>query len=393
MAEAIARRLSPDGVEVFSAGVLPRPVHPLVAPTMARFGVDAHRLLSKSLEEFVGDHFDQLILINSPYSQAPSNVPASTSSLTWRMNDPSAAVGTDRERRKSFLWTARELQHRVESLLLAAPGKIRPVRLRTRVESAKAVLVPPPFFSHALPWPTAVAYHPDPSTARSVHLGLEVAGFRVRSFHSIDTCLEALPSIEPSLLFVDLHGSRPRVFDLLRAVQRDKTDWMGAVAWSDPTDEQERRTAATLGISLWIPRAAPQEEVFRILSSFVSAPGRETAPGVAWCPRLWGRFLMGPIRVDVVARVAEAKGGRRRITAMQARLLVYLAEHATAGRPEDAMLREVWGIEPPARKSNRVHAAIHNLRELFRSEGDIVGWVPGSGYRLSDPFSRIVLNP
>ncbi|MBN1269403.1 MAG: arsenate reductase ArsC [Kiritimatiellae bacterium] len=64
MAEGILRRLAGDRFEVFSAGLHPRPIHPLVYTVMEERGIDIGGQTSKSIDTFMGrERLDHVIVV------------------------------------------------------------------------------------------------------------------------------------------------------------------------------------------------------------------------------------------------------------------------------------------------------------------------------------------
>ena len=63
MAEGFFRHYGGERVEVFSAGLSPKGVHPLAIKVMAEIGIDISMQTSKHLNEYIGQKFDYLITV------------------------------------------------------------------------------------------------------------------------------------------------------------------------------------------------------------------------------------------------------------------------------------------------------------------------------------------
>lgn len=102
MAEALLRKHGRDDFEVFSAGTEPRGINPLTVRVLEEAGLPTADLHSKSVNEFLGQHFDHVITMCDEARQACPVFPGSHESLHWGYEDPAAATGTDEERLAVF---------------------------------------------------------------------------------------------------------------------------------------------------------------------------------------------------------------------------------------------------------------------------------------------------
>jgi len=102
MAEALLRKHGGDDFEVFSAGTEPRGVNPLTIRVLEEAGLPTAGLQSKSVNEFLGSHFDHVITMCDEARQSCPVFPGSHESLHWGYEDPAEATGTDEERLAVF---------------------------------------------------------------------------------------------------------------------------------------------------------------------------------------------------------------------------------------------------------------------------------------------------
>ena len=139
-----------------------------------------------------------------------------------------------------------------------------------------------------------------------------------------------------------------------------------------------------------MPSDAGIEEFMRRLTIAL----REKQAGTArWYPTMWGRFFLGSILVDNLARFAEVHSQRRKLTALEARFLMYLAENGREYSSRTAILRDVWGLVPPIAKTKRVHTLVKRLRDLLGANDPVVEWRPGDGCRLAGRYAEVVQIP
>jgi DNA-binding response OmpR family regulator len=240
-----------------------------------------------------------------------------------------------------------------------------------------------------LPWPSALVYHAEPAVARSFHLGLEVAGFRVKSLSHIETALSELAASPYDLVVVSLPYPAPAGLDLLRRFEPSRQGHLGVIGIATGLNELERKIAEAMGVTHWVSGDLSTRETIEKVAGVVSEHGylRSSAMRL-WCPRSWSRFLLGPLLVDSLERFAQLGQQKRSLSAIQSRLLVYFAEN-NAAHPEKEILSDVWGLSDPKPKTKRVHTTIHTVRDMFRAQGNLIEWVPGVGFRLSGPFAEI----
>jgi len=88
MAEAILRSLASDEFEVFSAGIVPKQLHPSTIEVMNEIGVDVSRHQSKALEDFTGQSFDYVITLCSDARHRCHAFPGAET-IRMRFDDPS----------------------------------------------------------------------------------------------------------------------------------------------------------------------------------------------------------------------------------------------------------------------------------------------------------------
>ena len=101
MAEALLRQLSHGRIDVFSAGSLPQPrVHPVAIATLKeRYGIDPGDLHPKSLDRFLGEHFDYVITVCDRAAESCPVFPGDPERIHWSFEDPAAVHGDEAQRR------------------------------------------------------------------------------------------------------------------------------------------------------------------------------------------------------------------------------------------------------------------------------------------------------
>ncbi|MGZ5823650.1 MAG: arsenate reductase ArsC [Hyphomicrobium sp.] len=118
IAECVFARLGGDRFRGFSAGSQPSGrVHPYALDLLRQLNYDTSKLRSKSWEEFAAPGAPELDFVFTVCDSAANEVcpvwPGQPMSAHWGLPDPSAAEGTESERRFAFADTHRMLYQRI----------------------------------------------------------------------------------------------------------------------------------------------------------------------------------------------------------------------------------------------------------------------------------------
>ena len=119
MAEALLRSITHGGIDTFSAGTEPRPLHPLAVKAMAEVGIDISGNRSKNLDEYLSQDFDFVISVCARSAQQCPKWPHSREQIRWSLDDPSEATGTEGQSLAVFRRIRVELRHRLALFVLA----------------------------------------------------------------------------------------------------------------------------------------------------------------------------------------------------------------------------------------------------------------------------------
>jgi arsenate reductase len=117
MAEGLLRQLAGDQFEVASAGTEPRSVNPLAIAAMREIGVDISGHRSKSVKEFLGQHFTYVITVCESANERCPVFPGTVKRLHWRLQDPAATVGSEAQRMEVFRRVRDDIAERVRALV------------------------------------------------------------------------------------------------------------------------------------------------------------------------------------------------------------------------------------------------------------------------------------
>ena len=112
MAEAFLRALAGDAFEAYSAGSVPRELHPLAVAVMAERGIDIGDQRPKGLQEFIGTaQFEYLITVCDRAEKECPMFPGVGAREYWPFEDPVRAEGSYEERLVEF----REVRDQIEA--------------------------------------------------------------------------------------------------------------------------------------------------------------------------------------------------------------------------------------------------------------------------------------
>ncbi len=120
MAEGLLRQYAGDQIEVASAGTEPGGVHPLAMKAMQEIDIDISGARSKSVDEFLDQHFDYVITLCDQANETCPLFPGDPERIHWSFTDPSAAKGSEEERLRAFDAGSRPTGNSASNLVAAA---------------------------------------------------------------------------------------------------------------------------------------------------------------------------------------------------------------------------------------------------------------------------------
>jgi arsenate reductase len=134
MAETILREMSKGEIDVCSAGNHPRhEIHPMARLAIQRLlRTDMAGQQPKSVEPFVGQHFDYVITVCDRAAEHCPVFPDDPERIHWGFEDPAAAAGKPDDRQRVFNRVSNEIAARIR-VWMALPG----VRNRTTPDDGR----------------------------------------------------------------------------------------------------------------------------------------------------------------------------------------------------------------------------------------------------------------
>lgn len=116
MAEAYLKQFAGDIYNVFSAGLEPGKLNPIVVKAMEIDGIDISKNLTKSVNEFIDGHikFDYVITVcDETSAERCPYFPGQGKRLHWGFKDPSSLAGTFEDKLKQTVEIRDKIKKRI----------------------------------------------------------------------------------------------------------------------------------------------------------------------------------------------------------------------------------------------------------------------------------------
>ena len=97
MAEGFARKILPKNMEIFSAGLEPKSVHPMAIKVMQEVGIDISHYKSKNISEIPIDKIDLVVTLCGDAAERCPIFPGKVKKIHWALEDPAKAQGSEEE--------------------------------------------------------------------------------------------------------------------------------------------------------------------------------------------------------------------------------------------------------------------------------------------------------
>ena len=117
MAEGLLRHDGGDRFEVESAGVKPSHVRSEAIEAMREVGIDISSHRSKSVDEFIDQHFEYIITVCDNAKESCPIFPGNATRIHWTFDDPAAVEGTDEQKLAEFRCVRDEIRKRVSTFI------------------------------------------------------------------------------------------------------------------------------------------------------------------------------------------------------------------------------------------------------------------------------------
>lgn len=116
MAEGLARRLAPPGVQVHSAGSDPGRLNPLAVQVMAEVGIDIADHAPKSIDDIPLERVARVVTLCS--DEVCPVVPGNVQVLHWPLPDPAGVEGSEEEKLTAFRKVRDSIDARLQGVFI-----------------------------------------------------------------------------------------------------------------------------------------------------------------------------------------------------------------------------------------------------------------------------------
>ena len=114
MAEGFAKKILPKNMEIFSAGIEPKRIHPIAIKVMQEVGIDISKQQSKNIAEISIGEIDIVITLCGDAAERCPIFPGKVKRIHWEIEDPAKVRGSDKEIAKVF----RKIRDNIKSYII-----------------------------------------------------------------------------------------------------------------------------------------------------------------------------------------------------------------------------------------------------------------------------------
>jgi two-component system alkaline phosphatase synthesis response regulator PhoP len=220
----------------------------------------------------------------------------------------------------------------------------------------------------------------EPAIVMAVRDELQFEGFDVSTAATGVEAIEAVRTVRPDLLLLDLMLPGRNGFDVCRAVRPERPDlWI--IMLTVRSHESDRVTGFEAGADDYVTKPFSLRELVGRVKVGLRRSARLSPVR---------RFLFGDIDLDLAARRVMRSGRPVDLTPTEFDLLALLVRRAGEAISRDEFLDEIWGEDVHV-THRTVDTHVSALRRKIESDADapafIVG-VRGVGYRFEGTFSK-----
>jgi two-component system phosphate regulon response regulator PhoB len=222
--------------------------------------------------------------------------------------------------------------------------------------------------------PVVFAVDDDPLISRLLRRALEAEGFAVRSFSTACGVLAQAQSLRPCLFLLEVALPDCNGLDLCSAIRQSPQSANTPVIFVTGKDSEMDRVSGLQMADDYITKPfSPLELVARVHAVLRRSPKRQAPSSIS----------IGELELDGEAMTVQARGQAVTVTAMEFRLLAFLAVNVGKTFRRDQLLDAVWEARFVTPRTVDVH--VRRLREkieLHPGAPRYLQTVRGKGYRL-----------
>jgi two-component system response regulator MprA len=219
--------------------------------------------------------------------------------------------------------------------------------------------------------PRVLVVEDDQRIRASIRRALAYEGYRAFEAQDGESALAAVRDDPPDLILLDLNLPGIDGIEVCRRI-REAGDTMPIIMITARDTVPDRVVGLDSGADDYLVKPFDLSE----LTARVRAALRRHEPGPE-------RIAIGDLIVEVESMVATISGRRIDFTALEFRLLEYLARNSSIVLSRDRILSAVWGLDVET-SSNIVDVYIGYLRTKLEADGEprLIHTIRGAGYVL-----------
>lgn len=218
----------------------------------------------------------------------------------------------------------------------------------------------------------------EPNIVNTVRAYLEQDNFRVFTASTGPEALDAVRTLDPDLIVLDIMLPGLDGLDLLREVRRDSDVYV--LMLTAKTEETDRIVGLTLGADDYLTKPfSPRELVARVKAILRRDRGSTDAPDTT-------RLTFERLTIDRDAHRVWKDGAEVDLTAIEFDLLHAFARHPGLVLSREQLIRQVWEYDYYG-DDRVVDVHVGRLRKKIEdepSEPTLITTVRGAGYRFED---------
>jgi DNA-binding response OmpR family regulator len=221
----------------------------------------------------------------------------------------------------------------------------------------------------------------DPAVSRLLRHILEAKGFQVRSFSTAASVLSLPLGMKPALFLLDMVLPDMDGLDLCSAIRQSPRWAQVPVIFVTGKDAEVDRVAGLQLADDYVTKPFSPSELIARMGAVLRRTDTPQAPA---------RITVGDLELDGDAMTVQVRDQLVSVTAMEFRLLAYLALNTGKVLRRDQLLDAVWDSRFVTPRTVDVH--VRRLREKIELDPAIPRYlqtVRGAGYRLAPQLEQV----
>ncbi len=223
--------------------------------------------------------------------------------------------------------------------------------------------------------PVIAVVDDDPDILELVSVHLKKAGMKVRPFPDVEPFYRFLREEKPDLVILDLMLPGADGIEVCKSLRRqEKFSSVPVIMLTARADEVDRVLGLEIGADDYIVKPfSPKELVARIKAVLRRSHPQEESPQRV--------EIGGLLTIDLQRHEVAVQGTKIDLTAVEFRILQFLASRTGWVFSRESILDHLWGHEK-AVSDRTVDVHVRHLREKLGTASSLLRNVRGVGYKL-----------